>query len=103
LNVLRVSDTGIDSLRTLFAPHGLDIKLVADGVDIPGSHWGDEEAGLITNTLFARADTPIHSVLHEACHWLLMSEPGSRLMQKTLCSICKPIVQDLHSDCSFNR
>ncbi|MFP4209060.1 MAG: hypothetical protein ACLFSC_10405 [Wenzhouxiangella sp.] len=41
---------------------------------IPGSFWGDEEAGLIDNRLYARADTPIHSILHEACHWLCMDE-----------------------------
>lgn len=72
MNVLRVSDTGIECLQQLFAPHGLSIEAVDNGVTIPGSHWGDEEAGLITNTLYARQDTPIHSVLHEGCHWLLM-------------------------------
>jgi len=72
VNVLRVSDIGIDCLRNVFAPHGLNIEVVALGIDIPGSHWGDDEAGLITNTLYARQDTPIHSVLHEGCHWLLM-------------------------------
>jgi len=74
MNVLRVSDLGIECLCALFAPHGLNIELTANGADIPGSHWGDEEAGLITNTLYARQDTPIHSVLHEACHWLLMDD-----------------------------
>ena len=24
------------------------------------------------DTLYARADTPIHSILHEACHWICM-------------------------------
>jgi len=73
MNVLLLGDTGIDSLQSLFTPHGLNIQLVSASVDIPGSHWGDEEAGLIKNSLFARRDTPVHSVLHEGCHWLLMN------------------------------
>lgn len=73
-SVLRVGDTGVDCLQTLFATQGLNIKLVELDSDIPGSHWGEDEAGLIADTLFARLDTPVHSVLHEGCHWLLMSE-----------------------------
>ena len=30
---------------------------------------------LIGNTLYARPDTPVHSVLHEGCHWICMDEP----------------------------
>ena len=30
------------------------------------------EAGLIGDYLFARDDTPLHSALHEACHYLCM-------------------------------
>jgi len=74
VNVLRISDIGIEALRELLSPHGLGIEMVALQSDIPGSHWGDEEAGLIANTLYARDDTPVHSVLHEACHWLLMDD-----------------------------
>ncbi|MFK7860258.1 MAG: hypothetical protein AB8B64_15670 [Granulosicoccus sp.] len=72
--VLRVRDTGWDCLTRLLEPAGLTIEPVQADVDIPGSHWGDEEAGLIEYTLYARLDTPVHSVLHEACHWLLMSD-----------------------------
>ena len=39
---------------------------------IPGSFWGDEEAGLVGNNLYLRPDTPIHSALHEACHYICM-------------------------------
>ena len=74
MNVLRINDTGLDSLSELFESHGLCIEMVAAGVAIPGSHWGDEEAGLIGNTLYVRLDTPVHSALHEGCHWLLMDK-----------------------------
>jgi len=39
---------------------------------IPGSWFGEEEAGLIKNTLYIREDTPIHSALHESCHFICM-------------------------------
>ena len=46
---------------------------VADGAAIPGSYWGESEAGLVGGELYARADTPVHSVLHEASHFICMS------------------------------
>ena len=73
-DVLRVSDCGWAAIETLLHPTGLLIERVPDDIAIPGSHWGDEEAGLIQTTLYARLDTPIHSILHESSHWLLMSE-----------------------------
>jgi hypothetical protein len=72
--VLRIRDVGWTDVENLLHPAGLTIERVTDDTPIPGSHWGDEEAGLIQHTLFARLDTPLHSVLHEACHWLLMSD-----------------------------
>ena len=45
---------------------------VRPGQAIPGSYWGDEEAGLQGNRVLARPDTPVHSVLHEACHYVCM-------------------------------
>ena len=73
-DVLRVADVGEGAIAALFAPAGLVLERVADGAPIPGSHWGDDEAGLIGHTLYARADTPVHSALHEGGHWLLMDE-----------------------------
>lgn len=72
--VLRLAESGLDCLESVLSNTGLSIEQVNDGVAIPGSHWGDEEAGLIRDTLFVRSDTPLHSALHEACHWLLMDE-----------------------------
>ncbi len=70
--VVRVSALGTDALRGLFAAHGLTLQHVADGDEIPGSYWGETEAGLVSSTLHVRSDTPVHSVLHEGCHWLCM-------------------------------
>ena len=41
---------------------------------MPGSYWGESEAGLRGNELFVRPDTPLHSLLHELSHFVCMSE-----------------------------
>jgi hypothetical protein len=71
-DVLRVRDVRFDALAALLACHGLQLESVADGAPIPGSYWGEPEAGLIGDTVYARADTPVHSLLHEACHLIVM-------------------------------
>jgi hypothetical protein len=70
--VLRLRDIGFEAPRALLEGHGLTLVQVADGEAIPGSYWGECEAGLIGTTVYARADTPVHSLLHEACHLLVM-------------------------------
>jgi hypothetical protein len=47
-------------------------------VEIPGSYWGTSEAGLLGNQLLVREDTPIHSALHEACHYICMDDVRRR-------------------------
>jgi hypothetical protein len=76
--VLRLAQLGFDAPAALLARHGLALQRVDDGAPIPGSFWGDEEAGIIGTTVYARADTPLHSLLHEACHLIVMS-PDRRL------------------------
>lgn len=73
--VLRLADVDINALANLadlLARYGLVLHQVPDGEDIPGSFWGDEEAGLVGNRLLARPDTPVHSVLHESGHFICM-------------------------------
>ncbi len=72
--MLRLSDVGDAVVAALMARHGLTLQRVADGAEIPGSYWGDCEAGLRGSTLYARGDTPIHSLLHEGCHAICMGE-----------------------------
>ncbi|MGH8146383.1 MAG: hypothetical protein ACREPY_08625 [Rhodanobacteraceae bacterium] len=76
-NVLRISDTGFDAAAALLARHSLELVRVEDGAPIPGSYWGEPEAGVIASKVYARADTPLHSLLHEACH-LLVADPARR-------------------------
>ena len=61
------------SLQVLLNRYGLSLQLVAPEEVIPGSYWGEREAGLIGAKIFARLDTPVHSVLHEGAHFICMS------------------------------
>ena len=71
--VMTVTELDVQVLADLLSAYGLVCEPVSEGVDIPGSFWGDSEAGLIGNRLIVRADTPVHSALHEACHYICMS------------------------------
>jgi len=71
--VLLVNGTDGLALRLLLDRYGLELELVAPGQAIPGSYWGEREAGLIGMRVFARFDTPVHSVLHEAAHAICMT------------------------------
>lgn len=51
----------------------MKLQLIAPQEVIPGSYWGESEAGLRADQLYARLDTPIHSILHEASHYICMS------------------------------
>ncbi len=75
--MLRLSSIDIAALRELLHRHGLALTSVDDGAPIPGSYWGESEAGVIGDVVHARADTPVHSLLHEACH-LIVAPPEKR-------------------------
>ena len=62
----------LEALSKLLLPYQLDIQEVETQSDIPGSFWGESEAGLIENKLYIQAITPVHSALHEACHYICM-------------------------------
>jgi len=70
--VLRFADIDTSELTALLASFQLEICITGETGEIPGSYWGDEEAGLIKDRLYLRADTPAHSILHEACHYICM-------------------------------
>jgi hypothetical protein len=71
--VLTLGEIVWDDARALLAGYGLTLVRVDDGAEIPGSFWGECEAGLIGATVYARGDTPVHSLLHEACHLIVLS------------------------------
>lgn len=59
-------------LKTLLSVYGIQIIDVAENECIPGSFFGEREAGLIGHQLYLRDDTPVHSALHEAGHYICM-------------------------------
>jgi hypothetical protein len=73
--LLREIDRSV--VAALLARYGLDLRIVDEGSAIPGSYWGEPEAGLVGHTVFARPDTPVHSLLHEAAH-LIVLDPARR-------------------------
>jgi len=70
--MLHLADVDLAQVASLLAEYDLALDLVDDGVPIPGSYWGDPEAGVIGSTVHARRDTPLHSLLHEACHLIVL-------------------------------
>jgi hypothetical protein len=71
--VLLLNATDRLPLALLLNRFGLELALTAPGELIPGSYWGESEAGLKADRLYARLDTPVHSVLHEAGHFICMT------------------------------
>lgn len=71
-DVLRLREVAQTEVEALLSAFGLRFVCVPDAAPIPGSYWGEPEAGLIGSAVHARADTPLHSILHEACHLLVM-------------------------------
>jgi hypothetical protein len=71
--VLLLNAIGRVELELLLERYGLDLVLVAPEQVIPGSYWGEREAGLIGAKIYARLDTPLHSVLHETAHFVCMT------------------------------
>lgn len=70
--MLYLADINALQLSQLLEKYQLALSVVADQAKIPGTFWGEPEAGLIANTLYARLDTPIQSILHESCHYICM-------------------------------
>jgi len=73
-SVLNCADLPTGALEALLDPYGLRPVPLPPDTPIPGSYWGEREAGLQGDRLYIRADTPVHSALHEACHFICMDD-----------------------------
>ena len=71
--VVELAALAVADVAALLARLSLTLRIVAPATPIPGSYWGAPEAGLVGNQLYARSDTPLHSILHEAGHFVCMS------------------------------
>jgi hypothetical protein len=72
LDVLRVGQAH-PALATLARRFGVELVSCPQGESLPGSYWGESEAGLRGNSLYVRPDTPVHSLLHELSHYVCMA------------------------------
>lgn len=70
--MLTLADIDAEALRKLLARYDLQLCNVADGEAIPGSYWGEREAGIIGACVHARRDTPVQSILHESAHLIVL-------------------------------
>jgi hypothetical protein len=86
--VLTLAALARSDIELLLDRHGLNAQWVPDGEPIPGSYWGEPEAGIIGTTIHVRADTPVHSLLHEACH-VICAPPEKRASLHTDASDCQ--------------
>ena len=68
------SQSCLEAIQQVLGRFGITPVVLSAGATIPGSYWGDSEAGLLGDRLYLRADTPLHSVLHEASHFICMSD-----------------------------
>ena len=74
MTVLLCSDINLKHLQSLLERYGMKIITVDVNKAIPASFRQPPEAGLINNRLYIRNDTPVHSALHETCHYICMNE-----------------------------
>jgi hypothetical protein len=72
--VVTLAEVASGDLRALAARYGMHVIEVEHGAPIPGSYWGDSEAGLVGDRLYVRGDTPAHSALHELCHYVCLDD-----------------------------
>jgi hypothetical protein len=80
--MMLLRDVRLDDASSLLDAYDLTLVMVPDGGPIPGSYWGEPEAGIVGNTVHARGDTPLHSLLHEAAH-LIVLPPERRAVVHT--------------------
>ena len=79
MTVMTVGELGADEVRALLGRYGVGFVEVDDEAPIPYSFWGAPEAGIRGTALYVRADTPVHSLLHELAHLVCM--PSDRRAQ----------------------
>ncbi|WP_018873839.1 hypothetical protein [Thioalkalivibrio sp. ALJ16] len=76
--VLQCGSPSIEAaLRELLGRYDLKLVMHPAGTALPGTWWGEPEAGIIGRVVHVRPDTPLHSALHEAGHVVCM-DPARR-------------------------
>jgi hypothetical protein len=92
--VLTVADVRFGKLTQLLGRFGLSLCLLEDDAPITGSFWGEPEAGIVKRCVYVRLDTPVHSLLHEACHVICMDEAAVCYLQIVLADYLPGVGRD---------
>ena len=71
---MRIDQIRPEAIRELVGRYALSVEFATAAGDIAHSYWGAPEAGIAGHTVFVRADTPVHSLLHELCHIVCMTD-----------------------------
>ena len=74
MSVLLCSEIKTEHLDDLLKKFGLEVKRMPVNQELPGSFWKAPEAGLIGDVLYISDGTPVHSALHESCHYICMDQ-----------------------------
>ena len=72
--ILLCSEIKAEHLDDLLQRFGLEVKRMPANQPLPGSFWKAPEAGLIGDVLYISDETPVHSALHESCHYICMDQ-----------------------------
>ena len=72
-DVVRIGPRPGPDVLALTRRYGAELRFLDEGAPLPGSYWGESEAGLRGDQIFVRGDTPLHSLLHELSHFICMS------------------------------
>ena len=91
------------TLRPFLQRYQLSLCMIGNDRDIPHSFWGAPEAGRHRSTLYARQDTPVHSLLHETAHYICMppeqrlaesNDAGGSALEENACCYLQIILSD---------
>ena len=74
MSVIELRDLDLRAVTACVARFGAELVHVPEGAAIPGTFWGEPEAGLKERCVYVRPDTPVHSLLHELGHFICMTE-----------------------------
>lgn len=74
--MVKLQEFKIKEIQPIFSQYGMQLNALRDKAEIPFSFWGAPEAGRQKNQLYIRNDTPMHSLLHESCHYVCMPQTG---------------------------
>jgi len=93
--VLCIADLDAERISALLSRYAAVWVQLPDHAEISGSYWGEPEAGLVGNKVYLRSDTPVHSLLHELCHYICMSAERRRVLSRDAggdsreeCAVC---------------